>query len=177
MGELPHGHGRHAVGTRPLDREVHRGDAGDLPEPQPAVEADGRAVVVERRHLGHGLDVAAAHPAVVERHQVGAVRVDAAQVGLDQVVGDERGLVAGHAERAEQSFEVGAEVRLGDDGRRRRIEGGHDGSGPLPSPRPSRPRKRMALPRTILCTVSASSWPNSSLATWCVFGHVLSWCG
>ena len=109
-------------------------------------------------HLGHGLDVAAAHPAVVERHQVGAVRVDAPQVGLDQVVGDERGLGAGHAERAEQSFEVARAASASVTtvvaaGSRR----GHDGSGPLPSPRPSRPRKRMALPRTILCTVSASS--------------------
>ena len=49
MGELPHGDGRHAVRTRPLDREVDRGDAGDLPEPEPAVEADGGAVVVDRR--------------------------------------------------------------------------------------------------------------------------------
>ena len=35
MGELAYGDGRQTVGTRPLDREVDRGDARDLPEPQP----------------------------------------------------------------------------------------------------------------------------------------------
>ena len=46
---------------------------------------------------------------------MGAVRIDAAQVGLDQVVGHDCRLVTRHAERAQHRLQLGAQYRLGCD--------------------------------------------------------------
>ncbi len=169
--ELAHRHRRHPVFAGPFDGQVDRDHAGNLAEAEPAVEADGGSPVVERRDRGDRPEMTTAHPPVVEGHEMRSVGVDAAQVGFDQVVGNRHRLVGGHAERAEQALELGPEDRLPDDGGRGSV-GVH--GGPSPS---SRPSNRMALPRTIWCTVGASRSPNSSFATWCVFGQVPSWCG
>ena len=92
MGDLADGHRRHAVLARAFDGEVDGGDAGDLAEADATVEQHGGPAVGDGGDHGVGAEVAAAHAPGVERHQVRAVRVDAAQVGLEQVVGDRRRL-------------------------------------------------------------------------------------
>ena len=110
-------------------REIDRGHPRDLAEAETPVEPQGGSLVVERGDGGDRFDVAPAHPTVVQRHQVRAVGIDAAQVGFDEVVGDDDRLFAGHAERAEQSFQLRAEYRFADDR-------DHAVRGPLPSPSP-----------------------------------------
>jgi len=120
----------------------------------------GRAPVVHGAHDGVGPEVTAAHAPRVERHEVRPVRVDAPQVGLEQVVGDGRRLRVGRSEPAEQQLQLSTQRVGGDD-----------------QASNSRSSSRIALPRTMSNTVSSSRCPNSCLATWCVLGQVLSWCG
>jgi hypothetical protein len=126
MGQLPDRHRGQPVFARPLDREVGGADPDDLPEPEPPVEQHGRPVVGDHRHLGHRLDVPGANPVHVERHQVGSVRVHAAEVRLHQRPRHQIGVGLGHAERDQELGAVRLKVVGGDE----RVSHGED------SPRP-----------------------------------------
>ena len=76
------------------------------------VEPSSRIVVT----VVAGLMSPDGQPRGVHRHQVGAVRIDAAQVGLDQQLGDDAGLAGGHAVTAQDAGERGAQVVGGDEG-------------------------------------------------------------
>ena len=175
MCELAHGDGRHAVRRGSFDREVDRLDADDLAEPEAAVEPDGRAAVVDRGDRTVGPQVPAGHAVVVQRHEVHAVRVHAAEVGLDEVVGDDRGPIGGRAERRQHPLGLRAQRGLGDEHRVRVATalvlaalGGPEVEVEQPD--------RVAARRW--CAPSARrGGENSSFATWCVLGQVPSWCG
>ena len=102
VGGLPDGHRGQAVLRGALGDDLGGAQAGDLAETEPAVQADGRAVVAGHGHRrSSGRMSTAGQPGGVHRHQVRAVRVDAAQVGLDQQFGDVTGLVFGDAVAAQ----------------------------------------------------------------------------
>ena len=100
-----------AVLLRPLDAERHRLGADDLAVALVAVEREQRAAVGTDLHVRVGLEAAFQHRVDVARRHADAVRIVAAQVGLDQVGGDLRRLALGGAGGADD----------GGDGRRQGV--------------------------------------------------------
>ena len=100
-----------AVLLRPLDAERHRLGADHLAVALAAVERQQRAAVGADLDVGIGHEAAFEHRVDVARRHADAVRVVAAQVGLDQVRGDLRRLELGRAGGADD----------GGDGRRQGV--------------------------------------------------------
>ena len=90
MRGLAREHRRDAVLPRALDPEIDRLHPARLTEAEPAVEMHDRAPVVDDTHHAARVDLTLADPRAVEVEQVDAVRVDPAEVGVDQRLGHER---------------------------------------------------------------------------------------
>ena len=114
------------------------------PKPRPPSSSTVVPSSRKRRDGRARPEVARPDPAHVEAHQVGAVRLDAAQVGLHEQVGDSGGFVGVDSEPAEDPADGGAEGLAGDgDGGfghgagssrvldRERARRRHDGASPL----------------------------------------------
>jgi hypothetical protein len=96
-----------AVRLRPLDAERHRLGADHLAVALAAVERQQRAAVGTNLYVGIGQQAAFEHGVDVARRHADAVRVVAAQVGLDQVRGDLRRFELGRAGGADDRGDGG----------------------------------------------------------------------
>ena len=108
-----------AVRLRPLDAERHRLGADHLAVALAAVERQQRAAVGTNLYVGVEREAALEHGIDVARRHADAVRIVAAQVGLDQVLGDLARLALGRAGGADD----------GGDGGRQRVGGKDMGVG------------------------------------------------
>ena len=102
VGAVAHRHHAHAGLPGLLDRQLHRQRAGD--EAEAAVAVDGRAGggVAQDAHLGVLVQVTVAGAVDVEVGEAGeAVRLDAAEVGLDEDVDRHAGVVVRDADGGE----------------------------------------------------------------------------
>ena len=123
MGEVGGGavvasvEGRHhtdPVAARTFAREFHHLLA--LREAQALVAVDGNrgASVSRPLHGRRGVDLATLQPGHIRPHHVRhAMRIDAANIGVDQHIGSRRRIAYAHAERGEDGFDGASHVRLG----------------------------------------------------------------
>ena len=95
MSALSHRHRSHPMGFGPLHRQLHGGNAGDLPETDPAIQHHGGTVVAHHFHFGNRAQVSRSQPGHIQLHQVGPVGVNPAEVSLHQVVDHHLSMLGG----------------------------------------------------------------------------------
>ena len=100
VGRAPERHGRHAVLLAALDRELVGAERRQLPETVVAVHHDLPAVILDHLHVRPWVDLAGFY-ADIGRHADHAVRVDPPQIGLDEVMGDDPGVIGRHVDSGE----------------------------------------------------------------------------
>ena len=100
-----------AVLARPGDAERHRLVADHLTVAVLTVERQQGAAVLADGDVGVDREATLQHRIDVARHHADAVRIVAAQVGLDEVVGDHSGLVVVRAGGDDDGFDGGGERR------------------------------------------------------------------
>ena len=108
-------HRRDAVLPCALDPDIDRLQPARLAESEPTVDMHDRAPIVDDARNAAGIDLTLADPRAVEVEQVDAVRVDAAQVGVDQRLGHEHRGVALGTERDEHIGRERAQRARADD--------------------------------------------------------------
>ena len=92
MVAVAHGGHRHVGHAGALDRLRHREGAGDLAHAVVPVDHQGRARVLDHARAAARIDAAPRQLAGVKRDTHHTVRMDPAQIGLDQLIGDDPGV-------------------------------------------------------------------------------------
>jgi len=105
---------RHAVLARPRDADGHGLASQHLPDADPTVEHDDRALVAQDTHPPPELEPPLAHRRHIVRQHADAVRVVPGQIGVHQVAGDGGGFLGVAAGTAADRLRKGAQPIGGD---------------------------------------------------------------
>jgi hypothetical protein len=111
----PDRNGPDAVAAGERGGEVDRSDADGRAEPVPRIEAGQRAIVDGARHRVGPAGEALVHAPQVDGHAPDAVGVRAPQAGVDEHLGDGRGVVLGQPGLREARPDQPAELGRGDE--------------------------------------------------------------
>jgi hypothetical protein len=116
---VPHRHRPHGVVAGQLDGQLHGRPGSHEPQPVVGVEDGGRPPAPDHLQLRFGVELAPGDAPQVAGGEVGAVTLDAGQVGQDEDLGDARRLGRRYAGVGEEIGQSGLELPVVDDADRR----------------------------------------------------------